>query len=60
MCTWRWPTEALPPTEVDWTAGLAADEHGRGLLIIDCLADAHGDWQEAGHAVHWADITTLS
>ena len=45
--------------ETDQATGLAADEHGRGLLIIDCLAGAHGDRQEAGRAVHWADITTL-
>ncbi|MGW5606343.1 ATP-binding protein [Streptomyces sp. NPDC003753] len=34
------------------------DERGRGLKIIELLADAHGDRQEAGHAIHWADITT--
>ncbi|MFD4621121.1 ATP-binding protein [Streptomyces sp. NPDC058475] len=46
-------------TEADRTVDLPADEHGRGLLIIDCLADAHGECQEAGHAVHWVDITAL-
>ncbi|MFJ4467947.1 ATP-binding protein [Streptomyces sp. NPDC089424] len=40
----------------DWAANLADDEHGRGLLIIDQLAAAHGDRREAGRAVHWADI----
>lgn len=44
------------PSRNDWVAGLPDDEHGRGLLIIDLVAEAHGDRQEAGHAVHWADI----
>ncbi|MEU1405003.1 ATP-binding protein [Streptomyces sp. NPDC005728] len=44
------------PAADDRQAGLAADEHGRGLMIIDQLTAAHGDRQEAGHAVHWADI----
>lgn len=27
-------------------------------MIIELLAEAHGDRLEAGHAIHWADITT--
>ncbi|WP_225823838.1 ATP-binding protein [Streptomyces naphthomycinicus] len=44
-----------PATE-DGAAGLAEDEHGRGLMIVDRVAAAHGDRREAGQAVHWADI----
>jgi anti-sigma regulatory factor (Ser/Thr protein kinase) len=44
------------PAAEDRAAGLAEDEHGRGLMIIDQVAAAHGDRQEAGRAVHWADI----
>ncbi|GGT03978.1 ATP-binding protein [Streptomyces chromofuscus] len=45
------------PVGDDPAAGLADDEHGRGLTIIDHLAAAHGDCHESGHAVHWADIS---
>ncbi|MEU0965302.1 ATP-binding protein [Streptomyces sp. NPDC005917] len=44
------------PAPDEGAAGLADDEHGRGLMIIDQVSAAHGDRQEAGHAVHWADI----
>ncbi|MEY9969598.1 hypothetical protein ABIA33_007687, partial [Streptacidiphilus sp. MAP12-16] len=30
------------------------DEHGRGLIIIDALAVAHGTHPHAGGATHWA------
>ncbi|MFJ1843623.1 ATP-binding protein [Streptomyces sp. NPDC088146] len=42
----------------DWAAGCAPGEHGRGLEIIDRLTAAHGDRQEAGRAIHWADVNT--
>ncbi|WP_158839086.1 hypothetical protein [Streptomyces sp. NRRL S-1022] len=44
------------PAPDDWAAGLANDEHGRGLMIIDHVTAAHGDRQEAGQAIHWAHI----
>jgi hypothetical protein len=44
-------------TDDDWASDLPDDEHGRGLMIIDQLATAHGDCHEPGHAVHWADVT---
>ncbi|MEU8980451.1 ATP-binding protein [Streptomyces sp. NPDC048309] len=43
-------------TDGDWAADGAPDEHGRGLEIIDQLASAHGDHQEPGHSIHWADV----
>ncbi|MFJ1625221.1 ATP-binding protein [Streptomyces sp. NPDC088190] len=45
-------------TDGDWAAGGSPDEHGRGLEIIDRLTAAHGDRQEPGHAIHWADVNT--
>jgi anti-sigma regulatory factor (Ser/Thr protein kinase) len=36
------------------------DECGRGLVIIDRLAAAHGDQEQAGCAIHWADVTAPS
>ncbi|MEY9966174.1 anti-sigma regulatory factor (Ser/Thr protein kinase) [Streptacidiphilus sp. MAP12-16] len=30
------------------------DEHGRGLIIVDALAVAHGTQPHAGGATHWA------
>ncbi|MFF8731652.1 ATP-binding protein [Streptomyces sp. NPDC015171] len=41
---------------LDRAAPVADDEHGRGLAIVDQVAADHGEHQEAGHAVHWADI----
>ncbi|WP_256105405.1 ATP-binding protein [Streptomyces sp. ODS05-4] len=38
-----------------WTTSCEDDEHGRGLTIVDSLADAHGsDHYRNGTAVHWA------
>lgn len=45
-------------TDGDWAAGGSPDEHGRGLEIVDQLTAAHGDRQEPGHAIHWADVNT--
>ncbi|WP_229852677.1 ATP-binding protein [Streptomyces albospinus] len=46
-------------THGDWAASCTPDEHGRGLEIIDQLTAAHGDREEPGHAIHWADVTTV-
>ncbi|MGW7242672.1 ATP-binding protein [Streptomyces sp. NPDC054804] len=43
-------------TDGDWAASCTPEEHGRGLEIIDFLTTAHGDRQERGHAIHWADV----
>ncbi|SFG47468.1 Histidine kinase-like ATPase domain-containing protein [Streptomyces mirabilis] len=43
-------------TDGDWAASCTRGEHGRGLEIIDQLTAAHGDRQEPGHAIHWADV----
>ncbi|MET8450890.1 ATP-binding protein [Streptomyces sp. NPDC005209] len=48
------------PSDDCRAAGLAADEHGRGLLIVDRVTAAHGDRQEEDHAIHWADITSTA
>lgn len=46
-------------THSDWAAGCTPDEHGRGLEIVDQLTAAHGDREEPGRAVHWADVTSV-
>lgn len=43
-------------TDGDWAASCTRGEHGRGLEIIDQLTAAHGDRQEPGHVIHWADV----
>ncbi|MEE1805820.1 ATP-binding protein [Streptomyces sp. BE133] len=45
-------------TDGDWTVGCTPDEHGRGLKIVEHLTAAHGDREEPGRAVHWADVTS--
>ncbi|MFF7756171.1 ATP-binding protein [Streptomyces sp. NPDC007971] len=45
-------------TDGDWAASCTPDEHGRGLEIVDRLTAAHGHREEAGRAVHWADVTS--
>ncbi|MFI6357076.1 ATP-binding protein [Streptomyces sp. NPDC050743] len=44
----------------DLQSSLPDDEHGRGLMIVECLTAGHGKRQEPGHAVHWADISTAA
>ncbi|MGW9440030.1 ATP-binding protein [Streptomyces sp. NPDC055607] len=42
----------------EWTASCEEDEHGRGLIIVDSLADAHGeDHHDNGTTTHWAYLT---
>ncbi|MFJ9818546.1 ATP-binding protein [Streptomyces sp. NPDC101151] len=43
-----------------WAAGRAPYEHGRGLEIIQQITAAHGDRQEPGHAIHWADVNATA
>ncbi|MFJ9324596.1 ATP-binding protein [Streptomyces globisporus] len=44
-------------SEGAWTASRAADEHGRGLTIIDALAVAHGvHTHDNGTTTHWARL----
>ncbi|SHN29544.1 ATP-binding protein [Streptomyces yunnanensis] len=43
----------------DWAASCTPDEHGRGLEIVDQLTAAHGDREELGRAVHWADVISV-
>ncbi|MFE5549486.1 ATP-binding protein [Streptomyces sp. NPDC056534] len=46
------------PAEAEgaWTASCTDDEHGRGIAIVDILADAHGIRTHAGGSTHWARI----
>jgi anti-sigma regulatory factor (Ser/Thr protein kinase) len=43
-------------TEGDWAASCTGDEHGRGLMVVDMVATAHGIRREAGRTIHWADL----
>ena len=40
--------------------GGTPEEHGRGLAIVDHLTTAHGNRQESGRAVHWADVNATA
>jgi anti-sigma regulatory factor (Ser/Thr protein kinase) len=39
-----------------WTRSCADDEHGRGLGLVDALAEAHGTRTHTGGATHWARL----
>ncbi|MFD9622351.1 ATP-binding protein [Streptomyces virginiae] len=55
---WVGVTDGGPAaTESAWTASCADDEHGRGIAIVDTLADAHGTRPHSGGTTHWARIT---
>ncbi|MEV6332363.1 ATP-binding protein [Streptomyces sp. NPDC051909] len=41
-----------------WTSSCTEDEHGRGLAVVDMLADAHGTHNHTRGATHWARLTT--
>ncbi|MFD8376407.1 ATP-binding protein [Streptomyces sp. NPDC059688] len=55
---WVSVTDGGPAQEVGaWTASCADDEHGRGLSIIDTLAEAHGiRTQPTGSTTRWARL----
>ncbi|MFF4865786.1 ATP-binding protein [Streptomyces sp. NPDC001231] len=42
----------------DWAASCTPDAR-RGPEIVDQLTAAHGDREEPGRAVHWADVTSV-
>ncbi|NNJ06203.1 ATP-binding protein [Streptomyces sp. PKU-MA01144] len=45
------------PHDGPWTSSCAADEHGRGLAIVDALTEAHGTHGvEGGRTTHWAHL----
>ncbi|MFB7867853.1 ATP-binding protein [Streptomyces sp. NPDC056069] len=47
------------PNSGAWIASCATDEHGRGLTIVDALAEAHGTHAySAGATTRWARIIT--
>lgn len=39
-----------------WTASCEPDEHGRGSMIVDFMAAAHGTRLAGGRTTHWADL----
>jgi anti-sigma regulatory factor (Ser/Thr protein kinase) len=39
-----------------WTASCEPDEHGRGSMIVDFMATAHGTRLADGRTTHWADL----
>ncbi|MFJ3106772.1 ATP-binding protein [Streptomyces sp. NPDC086835] len=41
-----------------WTSSCTDDEHGRGLAVVDALADAHGARTHTSGTTHWAALTT--
>ncbi|MFF8847655.1 ATP-binding protein [Streptomyces sp. NPDC015127] len=54
---WVGVTDGGPAeTEGTWTASCADDEHGRGITIVDTIADVHGTRTHGGGATHWARI----
>lgn len=40
-----------------WTSSCGEGEHGRGLGIVEMLADAHGTRRHTGGSTHWARLT---
>ncbi|MBM9624570.1 ATP-binding protein [Streptomyces zhihengii] len=44
-------------SEGSWTSSCAPDEHGRGLSIISCVANAHGAYTRTSGTIHWATLT---
>uniref|UniRef100_UPI003F497FF1 ATP-binding protein n=1 Tax=Streptomyces sp. CA-141956 TaxID=3240051 RepID=UPI003F497FF1 len=55
---WVGVTDGGPaPQPGAWTSSCAEDEHGRGLGIVEMLADAHGTRSHPGGATHWAYLT---
>ncbi|MCX5233236.1 ATP-binding protein [Streptomyces sp. NBC_00233] len=54
---WVGVTDGGPAVqEGAWTASCADDEHGRGLTIVDTLAESHGTRTHSSGTTHWARI----
>lgn len=61
--SWVWVgvTDGGPTGESAGTAAREDDEHGRGLVIVDALAPAHGTRNHAsGRVTHWAILNCSS
>ncbi|MFD3537385.1 ATP-binding protein [Streptomyces sp. NPDC058664] len=43
--------------EGTWTSSCTDDEHGRGMIIVEALADAHGNRAHPGGTTHWARLS---
>ncbi|WP_243639799.1 ATP-binding protein [Streptacidiphilus pinicola] len=39
-----------------WTSSCEPDEHGRGSMIVDFMAAAHGTRLTGSRTTHWADL----
>lgn len=56
---WVGVTDGGPaPHDGAWTSSCTADEHGRGMDIVDMLTEAHGTHNHPHGATHWARLTT--
>ncbi|MGW1729211.1 ATP-binding protein [Streptomyces sp. NPDC002306] len=55
---WVGVTDGGPALQDDAhaTSTCPADEHGRGLAIVDAVADAHGTRTHSGGVIHWASL----
>ncbi|MFD9466995.1 ATP-binding protein [Streptomyces sp. NPDC060027] len=42
-----------------WTASCAEDEHGRGLGIVETLAESYGVHTHSGGAIRWARLSSV-
>ncbi|MFE4582998.1 ATP-binding protein [Streptomyces chartreusis] len=56
---WVGVTDGGPaPHEGSWTSSCTEDEHGRGIAIVDTLAEAHGTrTHPTGATTRWARLT---
>ncbi|MFI8301821.1 ATP-binding protein [Streptomyces nigra] len=54
---WMGVSDGGPATsDGGWTVSCTDDEHGRGLVIVDALATAHGTVSHPCGTTHWARI----
>jgi anti-sigma regulatory factor (Ser/Thr protein kinase) len=54
---WVGVTDGGPAAQAGaWSSSCAPDEHGRGLNLVEALAQAHGMRRHEGGTTHWARI----
>jgi len=55
---WIGVTDGGPaPRDGAWTRSCTHDEHGRGLAVVEAIAEIHGTrTHPGGHTTHWARI----
>jgi len=55
---WVGVTDGGPAAhEGPWTSSCSSDEHGRGMDIVDALAENHGMHCHRGGTTHWARLS---